>query len=363
MIDAQAAAGSTAATRQALIDCDVQIEVPSVKALYPYLPAYWVEHIEQTLFKGPVDSYYPMKAPMAVRSDARPENGEKAGSTLELLQKHHLDPSGVELAIVNCLYAVDTLNNPDAAVAIAAAVNDWQIAEWLEKDKRLRGSIVIPSQLPAAAAREIERVAHHPAFVQVLVPVRTNQPLGNRNFLPMWEAIARNNLVAAVHFGGKPGVPPTPEGWPSFYFEEHAGMAQVFATQLTSIVCEGTFDHFPQLKVALLESGWTWLPSHLWRFDKEWKNLRRLVPWLRRAPSEYIREHVRMTIQPTDAPENNPRQILQAYESLNSDDMLLYSSDWPHDYPSSAEETLLQHLPEATARKIRSENARAMYRL
>jgi hypothetical protein len=117
------------------------------------------------------------------------------------------------------------------------------------------------------------------------------------------------------------------------------------------------------LKLALLESGWTWLPSHLWRFDKEWKNLRRLVPWLRRAPSEYVRDHVRLTIQPTDAPENNPRQILQAYESLNSDDMLLYSSDWPHDYPSSAEETLLRHLPEAAASKIRSENARALYHL
>jgi hypothetical protein len=75
MIDAQAAAGSTAATRQALIDCDVQIEVPSVKALYPYLPAYWVEHIEQTLFKGPVDSYYArMLALKMARRPAQPSN-------------------------------------------------------------------------------------------------------------------------------------------------------------------------------------------------------------------------------------------------------------------------------------------------
>lgn len=363
MIDVQAAAGGTAATRQALIDCDVHIEVPNVKALFPYLPAYWVEHIEQTLFKGPVDSYYPMKAPMAVREDARPEDGSPPGSSLELLRKHHLDPSGVDIAILNCMYAIDTLNNPDAAVAMAAAVNDWQIDQFLDKDSRLRGSIVIPSQTPAAAAREIERVAHHPGFVQVQIPVRTNQTLGNRNHLPMWEAIARNNLVAGIHFGGKPGVPPTPEGWPSYYFEEHAGMAQVFATQLTSIVCEGTFDHFPDLKIVLLESGWTWLPPHLWRFDKEWKNLRRLVPWVRRAPSEYVRDHVRMTIQPTDAPENDPRKVREVYGQLGSDDMLLYSSDFPHAYPSTAEETLLRHLPEATARKIRSENARALYRL
>ncbi|MGE3271273.1 MAG: amidohydrolase family protein [Chloroflexota bacterium] len=363
MIDAQAAAGGATAARQALIDCDVQIEVPNSKALYPYLPPYWVEHMEQTLFKGVNETYYPMKTAMAVRPETRPEGGGLPGTSLELLQQGHLDPSGVEMAIVNCLYAIDTLNNPDAAIAMASAVNDWQINEWLNKDSRLRGSIVIPSQLPAAAAREIERVGSHPGFVQVLVPVRTSQTLGNRNFLPMWEAIARNNLVGAVHFGGRPFTPPTPEGWPSYYLEQHAGMAQVFATQLTSIVCEGVFDQFPSLKVLLLESGWTWLPPHMWRFDKEWKNLRRLVPWVRRAPSEYIRDHIRIAVQPLDAPEDNTRQLLEVYAQLGSDDMLVYGSDFPHQHVSDPEAAFLQHLPEATARKIRSENARALYGL
>jgi predicted TIM-barrel fold metal-dependent hydrolase len=222
---------------------------------------------------------------------------------------------------------------------------------------------VIPVQMPAAAAREIERVGDHPAFVQVLIPVRTAQPLGNRNFHPMWEAIARKGLVGGVHFGGIPGVPPTPEGWPSYFYEEYAGMAQVFATQLTSIVCEGTFDQFPSLKIALLESGFTWLPAHMWRFDKEWKNLRRLTPWVRRAPSEYIREHVRVTVQPLDAPESNYQHLLDVVEQLGSDDMLLYASDYPHEHVAEPEAALLRHLPEALAQKIRSENARALYGL
>ena len=44
---------------------------------------------------------------------------------------------------------------------------------------------------------------------------RTNQPLGNRNFHPLWEAIERKNLVAGIHFGGAPNTPPTPTGWPA----------------------------------------------------------------------------------------------------------------------------------------------------
>jgi predicted TIM-barrel fold metal-dependent hydrolase len=362
MIVAQPAGGGATAARPALIDSDVHCEVPKVDALFPYLSDHWVEHIQQTLFKGPVDSYYPSKAagggPEGRRTDA-----SVAASSLKVIQDDVLDPSGASHAILNCLYAIDSLNNPDAAIAMASAVNDWLIAEWLDKDSRLRASMVVPVQLPAHAAREIERVGDHPGFVQVLLPVRTNQPLGNRNFHPLWEAVERKNLVAGIHFGGAPITPPTPTGWPSYYLEIYAGMAQVFATQLTNIVTEGVFDQFPRARVTFLESGWTWLPSHLWRFDKEWKNLRRLVPWVRRAPSEYVKEHVRISVQPLDAPESDPRQLLEVFEQLGSEEMLLYASDYPHPHVGDPEQALLRHLPEPVANKIRSENARAWYGL
>ena len=139
-------------------------------------------------------------------------------------------------------------------------------------------------------------------------------------------------------------------------------MATVFASQVTSIVSEGVFDQFPTLRMALLEAGFTWLPAHMWRFDKEWRNLRRLVPWVKQAPSAYIREHMRVGIQPLDAPPS-PKQLLQVVDQLGSEDMLLYASDYPHVHALDAETTLLQHLPADLARKIRDDNARALYKL
>ncbi|MGH2461707.1 MAG: amidohydrolase family protein, partial [Chloroflexota bacterium] len=321
MTDTLPASPSKGATRLALIDCDVHVEVPKADALFPYLPDHWIEHIKQSRFKGPTDTAYPPRAPTTARPGSRPSDGP-AGSDLALLRAQALDSPGVELAIVNCAYAIDSLHHPDAAVALASAVNDWLIAEWLDQEPRLRASLVVPSQIPELAAREIDRVGGHPGFVQVFLPVRAQHPYGSRLFRPMWEAISRRDLVAGLHFGGAPGNPPTPSGWPSYYFEEYVGMAQVFAPQVVSLITEGVFDRWPNARVTLIEGGFTWLPAHLWRFDKEWRNLRRIVPWVKRPPSAYIREHLRVTIQPLDAPHSRS-QLLEVIEQLGSDELLL----------------------------------------
>ena len=345
-----------------LVDCDLHNVVPSTQALFPYLPAHWREHITNTLFKGPAESAYPRHAPTTARPGSLPADGRPAGSDLALLQGQVLDPLGVAVGILCCAYPIDSLHNPDAAVALARAVNDWQIAEWLEREPRLRASIVVPSQLPQLAAEEIERVGGHPGFVQVILPVRSAHPYGSRLYHPLWAAMARHDLVAGLHFGGAPGNPPTPSGWPSYYFEEYAGMAQVFQSQLVSVVAEGVFDQFPGARLALLESGFTWLPPFVWRFDKEWRNLRRLVPWVRRAPSAYIRQHVRFAIQPLDAPPE-PRHLAQVLDQLGSDELLLFSTDYPHAHDADPQRALLAGLPAPRARKIRAANARAFYRL
>lgn len=342
-----------------LIDCDAHITVPRVEALFPYLPRHWVEHVQQSVFKGASATYYPPGAP--AWPDSTPPDGP-AGSSLALLRSQVLDPLAVDVAIVNCLYAIDSLHNPEAATAFARAVNDWLIAEWLGAEPRLRASIVVPVQLPELAAEEISRVGGHPGVVQVLLPVRSEHPYGSRLFRRMWEAIARHHLVAGIHFGGAPGNPPFPSGWPSHYFEEHAGMAQVFQSQLASIISEGVLDLFPTVRIALLESGFTWLPGFMWRFDKEWRNLRRLVPWVKRPPSEYMREHVRATIQPLDAPPAR-RDLARTIEQIGSDEMLLFATDYPHRHPGDRLETFLRQLPERLAQKIRQENARALYGL
>ncbi|RLT40232.1 MAG: amidohydrolase, partial [Chloroflexi bacterium] len=134
----------------------------------------------------------------------------------------------------------------------------------------------------------------------------------------------------------------------------------IFQSQATSLVMEGAFDRFPDLRVVFIESGFTWLPSLMWRMDKEWKGLRHNTPWVKRAPSHYWKEHLRLTIQPVDGPPN-ASHLRQIVEQIGSDEMLLYGSDYPHLHES--ENALFATLSVALEKKIRSENARTFYRL
>lgn len=358
---ASATSQGAPANARPLVDADVHAVVPSTEALFPYLSAHWRDHVANTLMKGVVENAYPRFAPTTARAGLDAPGGPPAGSSLAALRQDVLDQDGVEYAILCCTYQVDSLHNPDAATAFSQAANDWLAAEWLDQDPRLRAGIVVPVHYPELAAREINRVGGHPGFVQANLPARTTFPLGSRVNSPIWDAIARNDLVAAIHFGGAPGTPPTPSGWSSYYLEDYAGMAHVVQSQLVSLITEGTLESHPQVKVAVLEAGFTWIGPFLWRFDKEWRNLRRLVPWVRRAPSAYFRDHFRFTIQPLDAPDRDDH-LLQAIDQIGSEQVLMYSSDYPHRHAKSPDR-LLNIVPTSLADRIRADNAKALYGL
>ena len=48
-------------------------------------------------------------------------------------------------------------------------MNDWVVREWLDRDPRLRASIVVPYNEPELAVEEIERRASDHRFVQILL--------------------------------------------------------------------------------------------------------------------------------------------------------------------------------------------------
>jgi uncharacterized protein len=349
------------ATGVSLVDCDAHAVVADIAVLEPYLDDHWREVVATTQFAGPTDQAHPPNLATSL-GDYAPVGDDAPGTTLAALRAHVLDPLDADIAILACDYAVDSVRNPDAAATLAAAANDWLVAEWLERDSRLRAAIVVPSGQPAMAAAEVSRVGTHPGFVAVHLPVRVAMPYGNRQWWPLFDAITGHDLVAHLHFGGAPGLPPTASGWPTSWLEEYADMASAFQSQLTSLVAEGTFDRYPGLRLALLEAGFAWLPAFLWRFDKSWRGLRREIPWTKRVPSAYVREHVRIGLQPVDGPPD-PGQLLEVIDQLGSDDLLMFATDYPHRHVPDGLAAIPSGLPVGLAERILSANARDLYQL
>src|SRR5262249_20829224 len=103
----------------------------------------------------------------------------------------------------------------------------------------------------------------------------------------------------------------------------------------------------------------TWLPAFMWHTDKDWRGVRREVPWVDEPPSDIIRRQVRFTIQPLDEPPESG-VLERVIEHIGSDDLLLFSTDYPH-WQFDGRDALPQGLSQGLLQKILIDNPLATY--
>jgi hypothetical protein len=334
-------------------------------ALYPYMSKQWVEHVKAfgITYRQPWEkgSAYPKGQPQAARRDAWTPGGGSPGSDLTFMQKQHLDPNNVALGILNPLTSGQGAINPDLSNAICHATNEWQKADWTSQDARLKASVVIPYEDTVASVKEIELRANDPDFAQVFLLSKTNEPLGQRRYWPIYEAAAATGMPIGIHAFGNGGWPNTAGGWASYYIEEMVGHGMAQQAVLTSLILEGVFERIPTLKVVLIEGGMAWAAALGWRLDAQWKKLKQELPHLKRAPSEYIRTNVWFTTQPIEEPE--PRtQLAETFDWIGWD-RILFATDYPHwDYDDPAQ-ALPFKMTDEQRRGIFQDNAKKVYRV
>lgn len=341
------------------IDCDVHPTVPNMAALLPYLEPVWRDTVVRRGIEDLTTISYPTVNPVTARADWRDPATRKAATSAAVLAEQALAPFGSHLAICNCLYGAQALFSEDLGAAFARALNDWIAREWLDRDARLRASIIVPMQNAELAVDEIARCAADPRFVQVLLLVGSELPLGRRQNWPIYAAAQKHGLPVGIHAGSTYRHPMTSVGWPSSWSEDYVNQAPGFQSQLTSLIAEGVFTKFPDLTVVLMESGVTWLPAYLWRLTKFWKGLRSEIPWVADPPASVVRERVRLTLQPFDGPPD-PAAVMRVMEHIGSDETLLFSTDYPH-WQFEGTAAIPEGLDAGLAQKIMAENPLRTY--
>jgi predicted TIM-barrel fold metal-dependent hydrolase len=343
-----------------LIDTDVHNNFAHRRDLLPYLPRVWHQ---QWLEDGVGSGLKPWSPIGVTKKDSLSPNGGSFANDPHTLLEDLVERYEIDYAILTgsvSMIGISIHFDADYANAVASAWNDYLIDKWLSVSPKFKGSIIINNNDPMAAAREIDRLGSHPGMVQVMMPSASRTLYGQRFFHPIYEAAERNGLPVAVHPGLDFG-PPTPSGFPSRYIEFHNILPINFMAHINSLVCEGVFEKFPNLKFIAVEGGISWVAHLMWRMDKNYKALRDQVPWLKKLPSEYIREHVKITTQPIEEPEK-PGQLAELLQMIRAEEMIMFATDYPH-WDFDNPKAVLNEFPRGMRELVSGLNAARLYGL
>ena len=224
--------------------------------------------------------------------------------------------------------ATGLMNNIEWAHATAVAYNNWLEDRYTRQDERLHAAGLLAVQNPEAAAREIARCRNERTrFVACILPAMTclMKTYGDAFFAPIFEAAQEHGMPLAIHGGPSRGL-----GFDHFdefvkvHTLEHPFPLMI---QLTDIIFSGVFDRFPDVQIAFLEGGCTWVPFMMDRLDNEYESIFGIAARrrLRKRPSEYLRSD-RFWVS-MDLGERGLKYALDAIGASN----IFYASDYPHE--------------------------------
>ncbi len=241
-----------------------------------------------------------------------------------------MDKWGVQKTLVFPTICILPFPTDDQALANAycRAYNNWMTDYVHGKEDRIWPVAIINWHDVDEAVVELERCIRN-GFKALFIPPETvaNKRPGDTHFDPIWRRCQEANLPGCLHvvvrFSGA-AVPFA--DWhatsPGPIFGFGLGATGQMIPALTSMVTDGLFERFPQLKVVSVEAGCGYVPYLMDRLDAKYEVFESLLP-MKKRPSEYIRSNCYFVAEPLE------RTVGMALE-LVGEDRIMWGSDYPH---------------------------------
>lgn len=202
---------------------------------------------------------------------------------------------------------------------------------------RLKSAIVASSRDIPGSVQEIKRwgksswaVAVHPQF-----PL--DYPLDHPDMDAIWAAACEQDL-AVVHHSFASGYPGYRDLWSSPFIGRTASHPWGAMRAVASVFCSGIMDRFPELRYAVLESGFGWLPFWAKRMDDQVGYIG-YVADIKQTPSEYMTSgRFFASIVLHEGPE-----MVAMVNQMLGEGVLMFGSDYPHAesrFPESVDKVL-----------------------
>jgi predicted TIM-barrel fold metal-dependent hydrolase len=180
---------------------------------------------------------------------AVPSSNAQPGGSDPVTRLRDMDSGSIDQAVLYPTIGLhfSLLADPAAAVALAAASNEWLAGYCAADPRRLFGTAMLPLQDPPAAARELRRAVGEFGLVAGFVrpDSRLGRPLSDRAYDVVWEVAQELAVPIAIHQGGS-DVPTVGSDRPLNPLIRH-----------------------PALRLLFLESSGGWEPLRLKRLDEQ----------------------------------------------------------------------------------------------
>jgi predicted TIM-barrel fold metal-dependent hydrolase len=252
-------------------------------------------------------------------------------------------------------------DDPDLIHVVIHALNEWLYETWqFNYEDRIFTTPVITLPDVDKALAELDWVIERGARVVLIRPApvpgwKGSRSFGLPEFDPVWQKIVDNNILVGMHssdsgyerytndwMGGGEMLPFQPQAF------RMLSAWRPIEDSVSALICHGALSRFPDLKVAVIENGASWVEPLL----KALKNL------YKKMPQEFAENPVdvmRRNIYISPFWEEDFGELAE----LLGEDHILFGSDYPH--PEGLAEPAsfindLAHLPEEQVRKFMGGN-------
>ena len=259
---------------------------------------------------------------------------EAGGDKLET-KLLRMDKFDIDYAILNptLMLALPTVNNTQAAAAMANGYNQWLYEEFASQSDRLYMSVVVPAQDPEASVAEIEKYADKESVVSVQLSATGHKiPVSHPHWDPIYSAAEEHGLPVSYHsslLGIGHGFP-LQHRWHELFAEDKV-ISHPFSHMwnVMKLIYEGIPQKYPDLTFVIQEAGIGWIPYWKMRLDRFHLGLGQEMPMLDKLPSKVMDERFYFMTQPVGHNDFNPKHVAWMTKMAGPEN-LMYSADIPH---------------------------------